>query len=77
MDSAHAIPAQGAIKPDGSAAPMPSHRRLVDADLPKALDMSHHLNELAKHRQMSTLKELYRCVLLLSGLMTGTWAYPA
>lgn len=60
MDAAHAIPARSTIKPDGSATANPATRRMVDADLPKALDMSHHLSELAKHRQLSALKELYR-----------------
>ena len=62
MDAAHAIPSAGSIQPDGSAAPISSQRRLVDADLPKARDMSHHLSELAKNRQMSSLKELYKWV---------------
>ena len=60
MDAAHAIPAAGSIQPDGSAAPIRDARRMVDADLPKAKDMSHHLSTLAKNRQMSSLKELYK-----------------
>jgi hypothetical protein len=39
-----------------------SSKVLVDADLPKAKDMTHHLSRLSKNRNPSSLKELYKCV---------------
>jgi hypothetical protein len=69
MDAAHAIPNHGTILANGAAAALPDHRRMVDADLPKALDMSHHLSELAKHRQTSALKELYKWVIPITLLI--------
>lgn len=62
MDAAHAIPARGGIDARGKALPPTSSKVLIDADLPKALDMTHHLNRLSKNRNPSSLKELYKYV---------------
>jgi hypothetical protein len=62
MDASHAIPPRGAVTAAGAAFPQPADLRLVDADLPKAQDMSHHLNTLARNRQPNSLKELYKWV---------------
>lgn len=47
MDSAYAIPSQ-------------AQDRLVAASLPKAIDLTHHLNRISKNREPSHLKELYK-----------------
>lgn len=60
MDASHAIASRGALTASGAAYPQPPDLRLVDADLPKAKDLSHHLNTLARNRKPNTLKELYK-----------------
>lgn len=60
MDAAHAISDRGGIDSKGKAMAPLSGKRMVDADLPKAKDMSHHLNRLSKNRNPSSLKELYK-----------------
>lgn len=47
MDSSHAIPTES-----GSAG--------TRSGLPNAIDLSHHLNQVAKNRNPSSLKELYK-----------------
>jgi hypothetical protein len=56
------------------------------ADLPKAIDFTHHLNELARDRTPSSLKELYKyatipgeypILMVLTGRHdTPRWWYP-
>jgi hypothetical protein len=59
MDASFAIPSKSNLAADGTAT-VPSKRYGTSEDLPHAIDLSHHLNELAKHRQASSLKQLYK-----------------
>lgn len=56
MDSAFAIDGNVDLKQTTKMVPTTATR----ADLPKAIDLSHHLNELARNRTPSSLKELYK-----------------
>lgn len=37
-----------------------AHSRAVGAGMPNAIDLSHHLNQLSKHRTASSLKSMYK-----------------
>jgi aromatic amino acid aminotransferase I len=70
MDAAFAIPACGSLSADGSARRTDTNgKRLVAAELPKAIDMSHHLSRLAQHRTASSLKQLYQ-YMTIPGMIT-------
>ncbi len=56
MDSSFAIPSSGILSADGT----PAFSTGFDGDLPKAKDLSHHLNTLSRNRSPSSLKELYK-----------------
>jgi len=61
MDSSFAIPSKGQIGADGSAVKgVVDQPRMINAELPMAKDMSHHLNYVARNRQTSSLKQLYK-----------------
>lgn len=55
MDSSFAIPDSASIGPNGN--PQLARQTLSK---PKAIDFSHHLNQIATHRTPNQLKELYR-----------------
>ncbi|KAK8869794.1 hypothetical protein IAR55_000362 [Kwoniella newhampshirensis] len=61
MDSAYAIPSQ---------------TRETVTSLPKAKDMTHHLNQVTKNRQASSLKELYK-YMTYPGMSIMSWLFPA
>lgn len=69
MDAAYAMPSSGSLSSDGAASRADAPKRLVDADLPKAIDLSHHLSRLAVHRQASSLKQLYQ-YMTVPGMIT-------
>lgn len=55
MDSSFAIPSDASISPKGQ--PMLARQSVAK---PNAIDLSHHLNNIATHRTPNQLKELYR-----------------
>jgi hypothetical protein len=69
MDAAYAMPSSGSLSSNGAASRADTAKRLVDADLPKAIDLSHHLSRLAVHRQASSLKQLYQ-YMTVPGMIT-------
>ncbi|EIW69475.1 hypothetical protein TREMEDRAFT_71644 [Tremella mesenterica DSM 1558] len=61
MDSSFAIPSKGSIGSDGKPVQIITNSSASKpSELPNAIDLSHHLTELSKHRAASSLKELYR-----------------
>ena len=60
MDSSFAIPSDGVLTSNGTSTSRSTLYRSADGELPKAKDMSNHLNTLAKNRSPSSLKELYK-----------------
>ncbi|GFZ46123.1 hypothetical protein JCM24511_04369 [Saitozyma sp. JCM 24511] len=76
MDAAYAMPSSGSLSSDGAASRADAPKRLVDADLPKAIDLSHHLSRLAVHRQASSLKQLYQ-YMTVPGMITMAGGIPS
>ena len=60
MDSSFAIPSKVIVSATGALVSSSAAIKGLDGDLPKAIDLSHHLSRLAKNRSPSSLKELYK-----------------
>lgn len=56
MDAAFAIPSDKIVSQNGQLRSAGSGKKA----LPNAIDLSHHLNQLALHRTPNQLKELYK-----------------
>lgn len=60
MDSSFAIPSKVVVSANGVPVSSTAVIKGADGDLPKAIDLSHHLSKLAKNRSPSSLKEAYK-----------------
>jgi len=60
MDASFAIPSKATLNAEGTPSASSNRYGTTEESLPNAIDMTHHLNELSKHRATSSLKEMYK-----------------
>jgi hypothetical protein len=77
MDSSFAFPSKAALASDGTPSSGSKRYGTTEGSLPNAIDFSHHLNELSKHRATSSLKEMYKYASLPGMIsMAGGMSFP-